>query len=113
MNEFKTPPDFSTTALGNPRDSNSVTFSPWSSQGIVVVVIVIIFCFPWHVFFRWSCWFLFGDSTIMAVRGKSIPFHFFSPKIISLFIFVRCKDTIGNDNNIWQAPYLFYATKNE
>ncbi|CAK7351035.1 unnamed protein product [Dovyalis caffra] len=32
MNEFKTPPDFSTTTVANPRDSNSVTFSPWSSQ---------------------------------------------------------------------------------
>ncbi|KAI5570310.1 hypothetical protein BDE02_11G019700 [Populus trichocarpa] len=32
MSEFKTPPDFSTTTVANPRDSNSVTFSPWSSQ---------------------------------------------------------------------------------
>jgi hypothetical protein len=38
MSEFKTPPDFSTTTVANPRDSNSVTFSPWSSQGIVIVV---------------------------------------------------------------------------
>ncbi|KAF9672163.1 hypothetical protein SADUNF_Sadunf11G0012100 [Salix dunnii] len=32
MNDFKAPPDFSTTTVANPRDSNSVTFSPWSSQ---------------------------------------------------------------------------------
>jgi hypothetical protein len=33
MNEFKTPPDFSTTTVANPRDSGSVILSPWSSQG--------------------------------------------------------------------------------
>lgn len=32
MNEFKTPPDFSTTTVANPRDSSSVILSPWSSQ---------------------------------------------------------------------------------
>ncbi|XP_050213880.1 CRIB domain-containing protein RIC10-like [Mercurialis annua] len=33
MNEFKTPPDFSSTTFANSRDSNSLTnFSPWSSQ---------------------------------------------------------------------------------
>ncbi|KAG6754671.1 hypothetical protein POTOM_040465 [Populus tomentosa] len=37
MSEFKTP-DFSTTTVANPRDSNSVTFSTWSSQGIVIVI---------------------------------------------------------------------------
>ncbi|KAJ8761893.1 hypothetical protein K2173_005604 [Erythroxylum novogranatense] len=34
MGEFKSPPDFSTTAaLGNTGDMNSVAFSSWSSEG--------------------------------------------------------------------------------
>ncbi|EEF43909.1 CRIB domain-containing protein RIC10 [Ricinus communis] len=33
MNDFKTPPDFSSTTLANTRDSDSIAnFSPWSSQ---------------------------------------------------------------------------------
>ncbi|XP_021642068.1 CRIB domain-containing protein RIC10 isoform X1 [Hevea brasiliensis] len=32
MNEFKTPPDFATTTLGNARDPNSLAFSSWASH---------------------------------------------------------------------------------
>ena len=53
MNDFKAPPDISTTTVANPRDSNSVTFSPWSSQGIVITVFYNLannFSFMWHDF---------------------------------------------------------------
>ncbi|KAJ6925567.1 CRIB domain-containing protein RIC10 [Populus alba x Populus x berolinensis] len=43
MNEFKTPPDFSTTTVANPRDSSSVILSPWSSQGYLRRLLLRIF----------------------------------------------------------------------
>lgn len=46
MNEFKTAPDFSATSLGNigeRRDSNPMALSTWSSQGVFLFSILLLF----------------------------------------------------------------------